>query len=220
MTSVADLQYEFRLRSQGFNAVVGIDEAGRGAWAGPVVAGAVILPLNRFDLGAALTGVNDSKQLTREQRENVFSKIMKVAAAASIGYATHAEIDDLGIVPATLLAMQRALETLHFAPDCLLTDYVEVLYNKLPCVALKKGDQKSLSIAAASILAKVTRDQFMDQLDALYPQYGFWEHKGYGTALHRSALSTYGPTDVHRMSFAPIQSMLNNHPSAAKGAET
>jgi ribonuclease HII len=204
MSQAADLRYEYHLREQGFVHVAGIDEAGRGAWAGPVVAGAVILPVDRFDLGHALFGVNDSKQLSPHARETLLPLITKTALAAGVGFATHTEIDDLGIVPATRLAMQRALEKLTIAPLALLTDAMALPDIHLPCTALIKGDQRSLSIAAASIVAKVTRDHFMDELDELFPQYGFRVHKGYGTVLHQQALRHYGPCTVHRMTFAPL----------------
>jgi ribonuclease HII len=217
MTRKADLQQEYRLREAGFAHVAGLDEVGRGAWAGPVVAGAVILPLDRFDLLSALAGVNDSKQLTAHEREALLPRILAVASATGIGHATHTEIDTLGIVPATRLAMQRALTALAVPPDALLTDMMELPAVDLPCMSLKKGDQRSLSIAAASIVAKVTRDQFMDELDELYPHYGFRVHKGYGTPLHQQALQNFGPCDVHRQSFAPIQALLETN---AKDNET
>ncbi|MCD4687552.1 MAG: ribonuclease HII [Anaerolineae bacterium] len=212
--SQADLQYEYRLRAQGFHRIAGLDEAGRGAWAGPVVAGAVILPLDRFDLANTLHGVNDSKQLTPAQREALVPRIMAVVVAGGVGHATHQEIDTLGIVPATKLAMRRALACLDTAPDTLLIDALALPEVPLPCTALIKGDQKSLSIAAASILAKVARDHFMNELDTAHPHYGFRLHKGYGTALHQHTLRIFGPCEVHRMTFAPIQELLNpNHES-------
>jgi ribonuclease HII len=208
--SQADLQYEYNLRAQGYHLIAGLDEAGRGAWAGPVVAGAVILPLDRFDLAHALRGVNDSKQLTPAQREDLVPRILEVAVAGGVGHATNQEIDTLGIVPATRLAMQRALACLSIEPDTLLIDSLELPEVPLPFTALIKGDQKSLSIAAASILAKVSRDHFMDELDTEFPNYGFRLHKGYGTALHQHTLRTFGPCNVHRMTFAPVQEMLQS----------
>jgi len=201
----ANLCYEYGLRERGFTQIAGLDEAGRGAWAGPVVVGAVILPLDRFDLAHVLEGVNDSKQLSAAMRESLLPRIVEVAVATSVGFASHTDIDDLGIVPATRLAMRRALEGLAVWPDALLTDAIDMPEIDLPCTSLTKGDQKSLSIAAASIIAKVTRDQFMDELDELFPQYGFLVHKGYGTTLHQYALRLYGPTPLHRMTFAPLQ---------------
>jgi ribonuclease HII len=208
MVRRADLTLEYHLREQGYTRIAGLDEAGRGAWAGPVVAGAVILPLDRFDLARVLEGVTDSKQVEPEARQAMVPRILDVAIAAAVGHATHTEIDHLGIVPATRLAMRRALDALAVAPDVLLSDALALPDIRLPCRAIIKGDQRSLSIAAASILAKVTRDQFMIDLDPVFPQYGFAEHKGYGTPLHQQSLAHFGPTDLHRMSFAPLQAIL------------
>lgn len=208
MTWQADLKHEFALRDAGFSLIAGLDEAGRGAWAGPVVAGAVILPLDRFDLVHALEGVNDSKQLSPELREALLPRIMEVALAVGVGCGTHAEIDQLGIVPATRFAMQRALAALSVRPDGLLTDAMPLPEIGLPCTPLIKGDQRSLSIAAASIVAKVTRDRFMAELDELFPQYGFRIHKGYGTPLHQQALRHFGPSAIHRLTFAPLRALL------------
>jgi ribonuclease HII len=205
MTPQADLRYEYTLREQGFSRVAGLDEAGRGAWAGPVVAGAVILPLDHFDLARALKGVNDSKQLSAATRETLLPLILETALAVGTGHATHIEIDALGIVCATQLAMRRALAALAVQPDILLTDALRLPGVDLPCKPLVKGDQKSLSIAAASIVAKVSRDQWIDRLDESYPQYGFLVHKGYGTDLHQRALRRFGPTPYHRMTFAPLK---------------
>ena len=204
---MADLQAEFALRAQGYALIAGIDEAGRGAWAGPVVAGAVILPLDRFDLIHWLDGVDDSKQLSPAARETILPRIVATAVAVSVGYATNVEIDEVGIVPATQLAMKRAVAALDPQPHALLVDALELPALQLPCHALIKGDQRSLSIAAASIVAKTTRDHFMDDLDVLYPHYGFRIHKGYGTPLHRQALRHFGPSNCHRFSFAPIEAL-------------
>ncbi|MCZ7545775.1 MAG: ribonuclease HII [Anaerolineae bacterium] len=200
----ADLAFEYALRDQGYAVVAGVDEAGRGAWAGPVVAGAVVLPLERFDLATGLAGVDDSKKLTPAQREAMFERICLVAAAVGVGSASPAEIDALGIAPATRLAMRRAVRGLAAAPAHLLVDYVRLPEAGLPCTALVKGDARSLSIAAASIVAKVSRDRLMAALDAAYPEYGFGAHKGYGTARHRSALDRVGPSPLHRRSFRPV----------------
>ncbi len=208
MVRRADLTLEYLLRERGFARIAGLDEAGRGAWAGPVVAGAVILPLDRFDLARVLEGVTDSKQLKAGQREALLPRILDVALGAAVGHASHAEIDQLGIVPATRLAMRRALDALAVAPDVLLSDALALSDIRLPCHAVVKGDQRSLSIAAASILAKVTRDQLMIDLDPAFPQYGFAVHKGYGTPLHQQSLAHFGPTELHRMSFAPLQAVL------------
>ncbi|MGQ9849923.1 MAG: ribonuclease HII [Aggregatilineaceae bacterium] len=206
--SSADLRHEYALYQQGYRHVAGLDEAGRGAWAGPVVAGAVILPLDRFDLAHALAGVNDSKQLTSAERQRLLPIIIETALAVSVGGATREEIDRLGIVAATRLAMQRAIARLAISPDALLTDALQLELPHLPCQAMTKGDQRSLSIAAASIVAKVTRDHHMDDLDALYPQYGFRYHKGYGTALHQRMLQQFGLCPEHRISYAPVRALL------------
>jgi ribonuclease HII len=211
MTVRADLRHEFALRAKGYTAIAGLDEAGRGAWAGPVVAGAVILPLHRDDLAAALDGVRDSKLVSPGRREKLFPRILEIATATGVGYATNAEIDRCGIVPATRLAMRRALENLSVYPDALLTDAIKLPEIDLPAVPLIRGDQISLSIAAASILAKVSRDHFMIALGEQYPAYGFAFHKGYGTVRHHEALRTYGPADVHRQTFAPIRALLEPH---------
>jgi ribonuclease HII len=208
MTHSADLSHEYTLYRQGYRYIAGLDEAGRGAWAGPVVAGAVILPLDRFDLAHALEGVNDSKQLTPAQRERLLPVIVQTAVAVAAGHATREEIDALGIVPATRLAMQRAIAQLTVPPDALLTDTLRLALPALPCFPLIKGDQRSLSIAAASIVAKVTRDHHMADLDDLYPQYGFRLHKGYGTPLHQRMLQQFGPCPEHRTSYAPVRALL------------
>ena len=197
------------MRKQGFALIAGIDEAGRGAWAGPVVAAAVILPLDRSDLTKALKGVNDSKQLTARQRERLYPVIRSVALAVGVGGAGPEEIDRDGIVPATRAAMERALAMLAVPPDALLIDAVDLrAIVDLPQHSLVHGDSISLSIAAASIVAKVSRDRMMVKLDALYPGYGFWKHKGYGTALHQAALERLGVSETHRRSYRPIQKLV------------
>jgi ribonuclease HII len=208
----ASLAHERDLRARGVSTIIGLDEAGRGAWAGPVVAGAVCLPLERDDLLALLSGVRDSKQLTPHRRAHLASRIVRVAAAWGVGTATSAEIDAIGIVPATRLAMERALAAALVAaplmrPAFLLLDAINWPQLALPHRALVRGDQQSLSIAAASIVAKVTRDQLMTDLDRHYPNYGFASHKGYGTAAHRAALAAYGMTPAHRASFAPLRAL-------------
>lgn len=208
----ASLAHERDLRARGTGAIIGLDEAGRGAWAGPVVAGAVCLPLERDDLLTLLSGVRDSKQLNPHRRARLASRIARVAAAWGVGAASNAEIDSLGIVPATCLAMERALAAAMSAaplmkPTYLLIDAIHWPQLELPHRALIRGDQQSLSIAAASILAKVHRDQLMTDLDRQYPGYGFATHKGYGTAAHRAALAAYGMTPAHRASFAPLRAL-------------
>ncbi len=202
---VPSLRFEHRFRKQGCALVAGIDEAGRGAWAGPVVAAAVILPLDRSDLTKALRGVNDSKQLTARQRERWYPVIRSAALAVGVGRAGPEEIDRDGIVPATRAAMKRALAMLDVPPDALLIDAVDLrAVVDLPQHSLVRGDSISLSIAAASIIAKVSRDRAMVKLDALYPGYGFGKHKGYGTALHQAALERLGASEAHRGSFKPV----------------
>ncbi len=200
----ADLSYERALYAQGHRRVAGIDEAGRGALAGPVVAAAVVLPLGRADLAEALTGVNDSKQLSARRRALMFDRICRVALAVGVGAGSAARIDAEGIKPMTYAAMCGALAALAVPPTHLLIDYEPLPQSGLPFTSIVKGDAKSLSIAAASIIAKVTRDTLMRRLHTEYPRYGFDAHKGYGTARHRAALAAFGPCPIHRYSFAPI----------------
>lgn len=200
-----DLHLERRYLKQGHTRIAGIDEAGRGAWAGPVVAAAVILPVTQRGLARQLQGVNDSKQLTAVQREAFFTLIQTVALAVGVGQAEAEEIDRVGIVPATKVAMQRAVAALAPQPHALLIDAVNLqALLPLPQTALNFGDSIALSIAAASIIAKVTRDRQLVALDAQYPGYGLAQHKGYGTAAHQAALQVLGPTSIHRYSYAPI----------------
>jgi len=203
----ASLEFEHELFGQGYRLIAGLDEAGRGAWAGPVAAAAVILPLDREDLAEVLEGVNDSKKLTPERREELAPIIKRVALGWAVGRVTNQEIDEKGIVDATRLAMERALCKLDQTPDFLLIDALTLSEEVMPLDKQKriiKGDQLSLSIAAASILAKVTRDEFMVGLDEQYPEYSFAENKGYGTATHRAGLERRGPCTAHRHSFKPI----------------
>jgi ribonuclease HII len=206
----ASLSHELRLIAQGYRIIAGIDEAGRGAWAGPVVAGAVCLPLERTDLPIVLEGVRDSKQLSPRARARLFERIQNTALTWGIGQANHDEIDQLGIVPATCLAMQRAQDDAvrrapHIQPEFLLLDLIRWRDLKQPHLALVKGDQLSLSIAAASVLAKVHRDNLMVELDTVYPNYGFAVHKGYGTSRHQVALKAHGASPIHRMTYAPLR---------------
>lgn len=206
----ASLSYEHRLIAQGYRVIAGIDEAGRGAWAGPVVAGAVCLPLESADLPVLLEGVRDSKLLSPRARTALTERIQKTALTWGIGLADHSEIDQIGIVPATCLAMQRALDAAtqrapDIQPDFLLLDLIRWQHLEHPHLALVKGDQLSLSIAAASVLAKVYRDNLMVDFDSEFPDYGFAVHKGYGTAKHQAALKTHGVSPIHRMSYAPMR---------------
>lgn len=183
--------------------VAGVDEAGRGPWAGPVVAAAVVLDAARLpdDLAAA---IDDSKALSRPRRERVFALLPSVASIG-VGAATVAEIDQLNILQATLLAMQRAIADLGVAADLVLVDGKQVPQLAVPARAVVDGDAKSLSIAAASIVAKVTRDRLMVDLDRQYPGYGWERNAGYGTAEHRAALARLGPSPEHRRSFRPVR---------------
>ena len=196
------LHLEHRLWRAGYTVVAGLDEAGRGALAGPVAVAAVVLP-NDPRLTRHLGAVRDSKQLTAAQREFLAPLIRAHAHTWGIGAATSAEIDWLGIVAATRLAAARALEGLAVCPEFLVTDFrLELPELDTPQVSLVRGDQQSMSIAAASILAKAWRDACMCDLDMEYQKYGFARHKGYGTSLHRRALRRAGPSPVHRRSFA------------------
>lgn len=201
------LDRESELMQAGHRLIAGIDEAGRGAWAGPVVAAAVILNLPE---GSQLAGVNDSKQLSPRQRDTLYQLIIEHCVAYGIGAGSVAEIDELGILPATRLAMQRAAAALSPQPDALIIDAVRLPQVDKSQVVFNFADSISLSVAAASILAKVTRDRLLIDLGAQYPTYGFARHKGYGTRIHRAALQSVGPCDVHRKSFKPISALLAN----------
>ena len=203
-----DLKFENALWLQSIANIAGLDEAGRGAWAGPVMAAAVILP-NDPGISNFLIGVRDSKQLSPERRNELAPLIRKVALACAVGECSAAEIDTFGILPATRLAMQRALQCLAMDAEHLLIDALFLPDVNIPQTALIKGDQRSLSIAAASILAKTNRDAWMVDCEKEYPQYAFARHKGYGTALHQQMLVHYGPSAIHRQSFAPIKAKLD-----------
>lgn len=191
------LLYEKSLREEGYRLIGGVDEAGRGPLAGPVFAACVIL-----EEGVVIDGVNDSKKLSEKKREQLFDVICEKAKAFGIGSASVQEIDELNILNATFLAMKRAVEQLPQKPDVLLVDGNQAPKGiNLPVRTLEKGDTLSLSIAAASILAKVSRDRLMKALSKDYPLYRFEKHKGYGTALHRELILAYGPSDMHRKTF-------------------
>ena len=201
------LDQERALQTRGYRLIAGLDEAGRGAWAGPVYAGAVILPLQRPDLTVALSGVTDSKQLSPKRRETLLQTISDVALGVAVGTATAAEIDRWGVLDATRLAMRRAIDALAPAPEALIIDYVKLPGVPLPQRSLPKADWHCLTVAAASIVAKVSRDRWMIQLHEQHPGYGFDRHKGYGTAVHRSALARLGPCPIHRLSWAPLRAL-------------
>ena len=194
---------EEALLKRGYSYVAGIDEVGRGPLAGPVVAGVVILPPR--PQGAWLDGIHDSKAMTAPQRERSYEAIIQNAWAAATGESSAQEIDALGIVPATSLAMRRALDALALVPQYLLIDAFPLPDVDIPQKAIVKGDALSLSIAAASVVAKVTRDRIMASLDRTYPEYGFASHKGYGSAEHIRRIEAHGPCPVHRYSFAPVR---------------
>ncbi|MFQ6016173.1 MAG: ribonuclease HII [Anaerolineae bacterium] len=199
------LAEEMALYGQGYQLVAGLDEAGRGAWAGPVVAGAVLLPLGRSDLASSLSRVRDSKKLTPRQRQVAYDAIMATALATGVGVVGPEIVDRLGIVPATRLAMRLALARFPFSPQFLLIDALELQDLPLPQKGLPKGDGRCLSIAAASVVAKVSRDRLMVEFDSRYPGYGFARHKGYGTPQHQEALNRLGPIPIHRLSYAPLR---------------
>ncbi len=199
-----DLNQETRLWLAGCGAIAGVDEAGRGALAGPVVAGAVVLPKGA-KLADIWAEVRDSKLLTPARREGMVDAIHQAAAGWAVGEARAQEIDAIGIAPATRLAMQRAIERLPARPDYLLLDWVRLATVNLPQESFTKGDRRIVSIAAASILAKVHRDRLLVALDRSYPGYGFASHKGYGAASHLTAIATHGPCPAHRRSFSPMR---------------
>ena len=196
------------MRAAGYPHVAGLDEAGRGAWAGPVCAAAVVLPLDCPDLADLLDGVCDSKQLSPARRESLLPIIQQVAEAVGVGWASHARVDEIGIVAATQQAMAHAVASLDGKANALLIDHVRLPEIELPQRAFSKADVRCLSVAAASIVAKVTRDRLMVALDRALPGYGFARHKGYGTRQHREALARLGPSPIHRVSWRPIREIL------------
>lgn len=197
------LAVEAQRWAEGFAAVAGIDEAGRGALAGPVVAAALVIP-RHSELAGVWAAVRDSKLLTPAVRSALAGDICAAAAGWAVGQASAAEIDAQGIAPATRLAMTRAVEALSPPADFLLIDWVRLPLLPLPQISIAKADRIMASVAAASILAKVTRDRLMVALDAQYPAYGFAAHKGYGARAHLGALNAHGPCPQHRLSFAPM----------------
>ena len=190
------LQYENRFRSEGYTMICGADEAGRGPFAGPVCAAAVIFPE-----GKIIEGVNDSKKLSEKKREKLFDTIREEALAYHIAWASVEEIEELNILEAAMLAMKRAVEGLPLTADFAMIDGNKTPALSVPCAAIVDGDALSHSIAAASILAKVSRDRLMREYAVRYPQYGFEKHKGYGTKQHCEMILEYGPCEIHRRSF-------------------
>jgi len=191
-----DLSFEHEAYRQGYQLIAGIDEAGRGSLAGPVVAAAVILPP-----GLMIDGVNDSKKLTPRRREALYQVIHQHALATGIGVVGNEDIDRINILRATIMAMEMAVKNLKIPPDYLLIDAVSLSDSRIPHRPIIKGDMLSVSIASASIVAKVTRDRLMTEEHSLFPQYNFMTHKGYGTRDHVSRLRLYGPSIIHRKSF-------------------
>ena len=192
-----DYEFEKAAVNSGFSCICGVDEAGRGPLAGPVCAAAVILPE-----GAVIEGLDDSKKLTEKKREKLYDIIKETAVAYSVAYGTLEEIETVNILEATYLAMNRAIEGLNIKPDFALIDGNRVPRGiKISCETIVKGDSKSMSVAAASVLAKVTRDRLMLEYDKKYPEYNFKKHKGYGTKEHTELIKQYGPCEIHRLSF-------------------
>ena len=188
--------YERECREKGYNNIAGIDEAGRGALAGPVVAAAVILPADCY-----ITGINDSKKLTPNHRSQLYEEISDIAISVGISTIDNLQIEQLNILQASLRAMAFAVEKLTVRPDYLLVDGNRYPDINIEGQAITKGDSLSLSIAAASIMAKVTRDRLMIAFDRTFPNYGFKDHKGYPTKQHRQAIAEHGPSDIHRKTF-------------------
>lgn len=192
-----DYEFEKAAALSGFSCICGVDEAGRGPLAGPVCAAAVILPE-----GAVIEGLDDSKKLTEKKRERLYDIIKQTAVAYSVAYGTLEEIETVNILEATYFAMNRAIEGLTVKPDFALIDGNRVPRGiKIPCETVVKGDSRSMSVAAASVLAKVTRDRLMLEYDKKYPEYNFKKHKGYGTKEHTELIKQYGPCEIHRLSF-------------------
>ena len=202
-TEIDLLNFEKQALARDYTRVAGVDEAGRGPLAGPVVAAAVILPA-----GQIIKGVNDSKKLSPELRERLFADIMAQAVSVGIGMGSPELIDRINILQATRHAMLSAVSELSPQPDFILIDGISTIESPIPQKTVKKGDSLSLSIAAASIIAKVTRDRLMRELDREYPGYGFSGHKGYGSALHLEAIRRLGPSPIHRTTFGGVKEYL------------
>ena len=200
-----EFSYEQNLLAKGFKSICGIDEVGRGPLAGPLVTAAVILDPRKIEM---LDGLEESKGLTEKKREEYFILITQNAISWSIGVTHHFEIDKHGLSFANKIAMKRAWKHLTVKPDYILTDYLAKIYFETPFETIMKGDTKIMSIAAASILAKVARDHIMDAFARKFPVYGFEEHKGYGTKFHMEKIKEHGACPIHRMSFAPLKAKL------------
>ena len=199
---------EAALAALGYERVAGVDEAGRGAWAGPVVAGAVILPDLGDGIPAALVGVRDSKLVPPAERASLFEAIVGCARAVGVGAVAADELDLLGLTRAGELAMARAVQALDVTPDHLLLDAFRIPWLAVPQRAIIRGDRLCVSIAAASIVAKVVRDGWLGNLHARYPAYELIQHKGYGVSVHRHALAAHGAAPIHRRSYGPIRELV------------
>ncbi|MDA3915647.1 MAG: ribonuclease HII [Deltaproteobacteria bacterium] len=202
-------EFEHKALNRGYRKVAGIDEAGRGPLAGPVVAAAVILPDN-----FSCQGITDSKKLSEKKRRSLFPYIKKHAICVATGIASHHEIDQINILQASLLSMKRSVENISQAPDFIIPDFLLIdgkftIEMDIDQSAIVKGDSKSISIAAASIIAKVTRDAIMKKLHKKYPLYNFIQHKGYPTKAHKEAILKYGPCPVHRKTFKGVKEVIN-----------
>ncbi len=198
------LNYEKELYEKGIELIGGVDEAGRGPLVGPVVAACVILPKNYH-----LSGLNDSKQLTEKKREKFYDIIMKEAVSVGIGVVDAKKIDEINILEASRLAMKLAIENMKVKPEFVLSDAMKLTNIDIPYKDIIHGDALSLSIAAGSVIAKVTRDRMMDELDKLHPEYGFAKHKGYPTKAHMEALEKYGPLENYRFTYKPVSGLIN-----------
>jgi len=211
MSQPPNVDHENELKAQGYELIAGIDEVGRGALAGPVVASAVILPhpasLPWFEL------VRDSKELNSRKRESLFDLINKEAIAVGIGIVPSQVIDSVNILKATRMAMMQAVEKLPIQPGFLLIDRLGLSQCPIPQRGITRGDKMCLSIACASIIAKVTRDRMMEEFDQTYPGYGFAQHKGYGTGRHLFCLQKLGPSPIHRLYFAPVRNIIASQSS-------
>jgi ribonuclease HII len=199
------LEFERLARKQGFLSIAGVDEAGRGPLAGPVVAAAVILPEAHM-----IPGVNDSKKLSESMRNRLYDRIMSEAVSVGVGISDSGTVDRVNILQATLRAMESAVGSLALHPDCLLIDGISKTSLMITQRTIKKGDSLSQSIAAASIIAKVTRDRMMKEYDREYPGYGFADHKGYGAASHLAAIAALGPCPIHRLTFRGVREHVVN----------